>query len=436
MPITAYKQYCPRTCGATQGYERLHAKRYVLLIVTKNKMRLNRRMFDRKNFGFVMLLVLILFSCNTESKTSKKQIPGDNQKRNFKNDLSIIDNYLNQIDSSSQYYVVSGKKSTSIKGRKGTILYIVPSNLETEKGLAVFDSIKIELKELHTQKELVLANAQTVSEGKLLESGGAYYINLSCGKETLRIKKNKSIKVEFPKISDKGMSLFDGKNDSLGNMNWFDLGKKLGANKIPEYNLITIAVPPRINDNLVRLKSGIIIEMEEWEYQVRIRRNDPYLDSSQVIRRRISGGFDRAEEEEIKFIQKGEKNNEIKETLYKAVEIKKLGWINCDRFYEIKDKTNLGLAFNKGDNIESAVLFIVFKDINSVMKNYFLQSDNIYSAEFKDIPVGQKVKLISITTKKNEIFTFQSDIIIEPNKTITINYKKSNLNNINSLFDL
>ena len=74
--------------------------------------------------------------------------------------------------------------------------------------------------------------------------------------------------------------------------------------------------------------------MEEWEYQVRIRRNDPYLDSSQVIRR--SGGFDRAEEEEIKFIQKGEKNNEIKETLYKAVEIKKLGWINCDRFYEIK----------------------------------------------------------------------------------------------------
>ena len=391
-------------------------------------------MFDRQNFGFVMLL--ILFSCNTESKTSKKQIPGDNQKRDFKNDLSIIDNYLNQIDSSSQYYVVSGKKSTSIKGRKGTILYIVPSNLETEKGLAVFDSIKIELKELHTQKELVLANAQTVSEGKLLESGGAYYINLSCGKETLRIKKNKSIKVEFPKISDKGMSLFDGKNDSLGNMNWFDLGKKLGANKIPEYNLITIAVPPRINDNLVRLKSGIIIEMEEWEYQVRIRRNDPYLDSSQVIRRRRSGGFDRAEEEEIKFIQKGEKNNEIKETLYKAVEIKKLGWINCDRFYEIKDKTNLGLAFNKGDNIESAVLFIVFKDINSVMKNYFLQSDNIYSAEFKDIPVGQKVKLISITTKKNEIFTFQSDIIIEPNKTITINYKKSNLNNINSLFDL
>ena len=70
------------------------------------------------------------------------------------------------------------------------------------------------------------------------------------------------------------------------------------------------------------------------------------------------------------------------------------------------------------------------------MKNYFLQSDNIYSAEFKDIPVGQKVKLISITTKKNEIFTFQSEIIIEPNKTITINYKKSNLNNINSLFDL
>ena len=393
-------------------------------------MRINRRMFDRQNFGFVMLL--ILFSCNTESKTSKKQIPGDNQKRDFKNDLSIIDNYLNQIDSSSQYYVVSGKKSTSIKGRKGTILYIVPSNLETEKGLAVFDSIKIELKELHTQKELVLANAQTVSEGKLLESGGAYYINLSCGKETLRIKKNKSIKVEFPKISDKGMSLFNGKNDSLGNMNWFDLGKKLGVNKIPENKSIAIAGPPR-RYNLVRLKSGIIIEIDEWEYYERIRMNDPRLDSSQVIRKSVR--FDRAEEEENKFIQKGEKNKIINEVLYKAVEIKKLGWINCDRFIDIKKKTNLVVSYDKKDTIESAVLFLVFKDINSVMKNYFVLRNGLNNSVFTNIPVGQKVKLISISVKNNEIFIYQSDLTIELNKAITVNHKKSTSNNLSSLFD-
>ena len=382
------------------------------------------------NFSYLILFTLILFSCNTESDTSKKQNPGDNEKRDFKNDLSITDNYLSQMDSSSQFYVVSGKKSTTIIGRKGTILHIIPSNLETEKGLAFFDSIKIELKELHTQKELLFANAQTVSDGKLLESGGAYYINLSCGKERLRIKKNKSIKIEFPKISDKDMSLFDGKVDSLGNMNWFELGKKLIAIKKPVIQNRTVAVPR--NDFRVLLKSRKIIRMNEMEYQERIRSKDPWLDSSQVIDR--PGMFNRTEEE-IKFIQKGGNNKIINEAIYKATEIKKLGWINCDRFYELKDKTNLTLSFNKSDNIQSAVLFLVFKDINSVMKNYYIKSDNTVSSVLKDVPVGQKVKLISITTKKNEILTFQSEIMIETNKTIIINHKKSNSNDLNSLFE-
>ena len=337
------------------------------------------------------------------------------------------------MDSSSQFYVVSGKKSTTIIGRKGTILHIIPSNLETEKGLAFFDSIKIELKELHTQKELLFANAQTVSDGKLLESGGAYYINLSCGKERLRIKKNKSIKIEFPKISDKDMSLFDGKVDSLGNMNWFELGKKLIAIKKPVIQNRTVAVPRNVF--IVLLKSRKIIEMNEKEYQERIRSKDPWLDSSQVIDVIDRPGMFNRTEEEIKFIQKGGNNKIINEAIYKATEIKKLGWINCDRFYELKDKTNLTLSFNKSDNIQSAVLFLVFKDINSVMKNYYIKSDNTVSSVFKDVPVGQKVKLISITTKKIEILTFQSEIMIETKKTIIINHKKSNSNDLNSLFE-
>ena len=391
---------------------------------------------NRTNYSYLILFTLILFSCNPELETSKKQNPGDNEKRDFKNDLSLTDNYLSQMDSSSQFFVVSGKKSTTIIGRKGTIVHIIPFNLETEKGLAFFDSIKIELKELHTQKELLFANAQTVSDGKLLESGGAYYINLSCGKERLRIKKNKSIKIEFPKISDKDMSLFEGKVDSLGNMNWLDLDKKLIARKNPVIQnrvaTYTAAAPGR-RIIVVRLKSGIIEELDEKDYLQRIRRKDPWLDSSQVIGR--PGMFDGSQKEENKFIEKGGNNKIINDALYKATEIKKLGWINCDRFSEIKDKTNLTLSFNKSDNIESAVLCLVFKDIKSVMKNYYVKSNNTVSSVFKNVPVGQKVKLISITTKKNEILTFQSEIMIETNKTIIINHKKSISNDLYSLFE-
>ena len=97
--------------------------------------------------------------------------------------------------------------------------------------------------------KLTFANAQTVSDGKLLESGGAYYINLSCGKERLRIKKNKSIKIEFPKISDKDMSLFDGKVDSLGNIIIYDPEYNSATNPV-YYQSPNIIVPNPANNNV------------------------------------------------------------------------------------------------------------------------------------------------------------------------------------------
>ena len=387
-----------------------------------------RRKIEWRTYSFLFWVALVLISCNNKDKP--QQNPQSYQKSDSKVELANIDKLMIQNDSSSQFYFVSGKMPTKLIGKKGTVLYIVPSDLETEKGLDVSDSIAIELKELHSQKELVMANAQTVSDKKLLETGGAYYLSLSCVGQKLRIKKDKSFKLEFPIISTKKMTLFYGKSDSLGNMNWFDSGKQLSSIK-ESMTQFKSAAPPRPRMITIRLKTGKVINMYEWEYQQKINNKDKSLNSSKVINRNSRVVYD---EEENMFFEKG--NKEVNEALYKAVELKNLGWINCDRFYDIKEKTNLVVSYDKKDNIESSVLFLVFKDINSVMKNYFILKNNIYYSEFNNIPVGQKVKLISITVKNNEVFTYHSDLTIKLNKMITVNHKKSNINDINSLFDL
>ena len=95
-----------------------------------------------------------------------------------------------------------------------------PNNLELENGKALGKNLKIELKELTNQMDLFKNNTQTVSNGKLLVSGGSYFIDITSDAEKVKLKKDKTMEVEFPKITNKNMELFYGERDSLNQMNW------------------------------------------------------------------------------------------------------------------------------------------------------------------------------------------------------------------------
>ena len=106
------------------------------------------------------------------------------------------------------------------KNKLGTTIYINPNDLETLDGKPLTENIEIELKELTNQLELFGTNTQTVSNGKLLVSGGAYYLNMKSNGKQLKIKDGKNINIDFPKLTNEKMSLFYGQKDSLGIMNW------------------------------------------------------------------------------------------------------------------------------------------------------------------------------------------------------------------------
>jgi hypothetical protein len=379
------------------------------------------------------ILFSVFFSCQNQEPPNQKKNTTINQVQSFKEDFLKVDSLINLSENPSQFFTISCTKKATIVGKKGTILHVEPNNLETENGSVIKDSITIELKELHNQKDLAISNAQTISEGKLLESGGAYYIAMKSGGQRLRIKKDKTLKVEFPRISVKEMSLFYGERDSLGNINWNTTENQFENDTMPiaKTNSKIVALPERLL--VIEFDKSKRVIMSESEY-LQSKRTGEFVNSRIIDRFSGDQGGPMKKNEEKEYL-KEEENQRINGRVYKAIELNKLGWINCDRFNDEAEKTDLKLTFSSSENIQSAVVLLIFKDINSVMKNYYVSSPQSNSSLFANIPVGQKVKLIGISLKNLETYTYTSEFTITPNQTLNIHPEKNNSQDLAKLFD-
>ena len=81
------------------------------------------------------------------------------------------------------------------------------------------------------------------------------------------------------------------------------------------------------------------------------------------------------------------KMNQKYEVLYETVELKQLGWINCDAFAAFPNKTTLAVEFENKEETESALVFLKFKKRNSLMQLcYYNGTINPAFNRFENIP--------------------------------------------------
>lgn len=108
----------------------------------------------------------------------------------------------------------------------------------------------------------------------------------------------------------------------------------------------------------------------------------------------------------------------------------KLGWINCDRFWDLEDskKTNLIV---KVPNLKDTKVQLIFKEIKSIL-NGFQENGNIV---FNDVPLNSQVKIIGISYRDGKPTmaireTSIDSTIIELNefKEFTLDQLKEQLN--------
>lgn len=357
-------------------------------------------------FTFLLVLFLGLAGCrkedtqdnNTVTKTAKKA-------PDWKADHAKLAELLRQFEEPSQKFNVPSGKVTKVTGKKGTVISINPDNLMTENGQPLGKEIEVELKELTDTEALLRANASTTSDGRLLVSGGAYYINLTSDGQKLKLKPGRTLSVQFPKLSTKEMSLFYGTRDSLGRMNWKPTAEKFKSISKPRS-----------------------IEKEQDEISTDYDDIMSYIEGGQ--NKPLSKEDKRAIAEEAKF-------EAFSKKLYATAELQQLGWINCDRFYDAENKTSLEYAFDGKDTIVDARVFLVFRDINSAMEDvYFVFRNTRYNSRFENIPIGAKTRLIAITLKNGKAYTYKSDLTIEPNQTLTLPLKETDTKDVATLFSL
>ncbi len=154
-------------------------------------------------FAIVTILTLIYFSVFNSDKAYLKS------KLNFESEY--IQNFRVAVDTVIE-----------VIGEKGTEIRFNPEDLQTISNKPfIGDSLNIELIELINKQDLLLANAQTISNNKWLVSGGAFKIDVKYKGEFLVLKEGKTVEAQFPKnTSEGGMQIFYGGRDEEDNMSW------------------------------------------------------------------------------------------------------------------------------------------------------------------------------------------------------------------------
>lgn len=150
---------------------------------------------------------------------------------------------------SPEIFTIRGDNDTVIE-TKGGIILTIPANAFLNKGNAISGDIEIEIKEAFDPFEIMKAGLSTTSDGKLLETGGMFYINAKENGNNLTIAQNKGVYASIPdKNPGKDMMLFDGKRMADGQINW--VAPKPFENKLHAVDILSLNFyPPHFLDSL------------------------------------------------------------------------------------------------------------------------------------------------------------------------------------------
>ena len=434
-----------------------------------------------------VLTACFLFSCNSKkgknsiAVTENASLPADTVYVLPDNFFDIRENNTRFENSVTQKFTVPGKKISIITGSKGLKVTINPSALELEDGSPVEGKIDVRIIELTTGNDLFKSNAATVSNGRLLASGGSYFIGMENNGQKIKLKKGHKLPVDFPVITKQEMELFYGERDSAGSMNWVKAGDKLEQQfEEIQFNTISSGTSIVLKEPTIKSKYHLFNKLNAKVYfmnklmtlsdmvaEFKKRGIDKIIDTlyynwyggNDIVysyNERVDDGYRHgrqyrviSREELCREKEEMEKANvEYKNALeaqsqkamtsqlkkyYAPATIGTLGWINCDRFYDNKQCTDTELDIPITLNYSQIEYFIIFKSFNGLLNKKIK-----FTAETKVIleklPVGEAVTLIAFAKNKGVIYQAKEDFIIGRNKKVAVEFNTITPEELSSIF--
>jgi hypothetical protein len=314
--------------------------------------------------------------------------------------LLVTSGEIKLDEKNRQCFSFNPSKDKMITTESGSRFYFPPNAFETIDGVTVINqNISICIWEFMDKKSLVFAGLTTHSDDKMLETAGSFYIEARLNNEKLQLKKSESYTVEMPtKKSFPDMFTYYG-NQKDGLIDWEVNSNEpaLADGEFPQEK--TPPPPPKI-----KAKQKIEEETEYEDEDVDVW-DAPFASNEDAV-------LDAPYIESVQSID------------FYQISAGKLGWINCDRFYDVKNTSTLAIRV---DSDSAMVVRLVFRDINSVMPCY-TNSNHSDQYQATGIPTGEKVLILAYSVKdKNAVFGYK-EVIIGENETEQIS-----LNNLTKI---
>lgn len=162
---------------------------------------------------------LILIACHSPQVALKPIAPINQDSLRLAEEKKLAER-IRRLDASSEFYTISTQQPVIINGKKGSSIRINPANLQTASGAPLKDSITIELKELTSRDEQLIAGAPASSDGQMLITAGSFFLGIRQGDEDVELKPGKTLRIQLPRVSDEPMQLFYGEINEAGRLNW------------------------------------------------------------------------------------------------------------------------------------------------------------------------------------------------------------------------
>lgn len=280
-----------------------------------------------------------------------------------------------------QTFTINPREDSRLVGEQGTVINIPAYTLQLQNG-STPSEMTVELKEVYGGGQLVQANLHTASGGRMLRSGGTIHLDASTNGKPAQVASGKHLDLEFPHGEEvtENMEVFNGRIDRSGNFDWIP---KAGIVQLESRVLEEFY----INDVKVS-KEEYMARMQAWEDRKAER-----------------------ERQEAEWAKEQEINNEIAANAEAMdaylLKSDQLGWINCDEFYDVENKTDVIVYV---DTTYRPSVRMVFDNISSVMGGDY--DHRMGTVTFKDVPVGESVQLVGYSIMDGTAYMDNRNVIV------------------------
>jgi hypothetical protein len=410
----------------------------------------------------------VIPSQSTDSKTKSGQ--------NLLNDLSLDAAQLYKgFMPKSQAFEFKGTESDirRVDCKGGTVLIFDPKNFEFEDGTPARGNITLKVTEYLDKSEMILSPLSTVTDdNRPLESAGMVHTYAYSQGKMLRLKQGEKMKIGFRVTDEEKFQLFEGTPQTGTNtVSWLltkdpnpisqivfnkvDKPAKFYKNDLEEHLTVEIRRTPAMKsyqaqgfdiaailtfDKLGKIVDARLAESKTTYSEMgidtaylgvfkRMKNWSPAFKNGKPVRSRQLVAFNfsgfRDESAVMRHITAEAYAKSMHVTLERLLTLPdddlltfptvRLGWINCDRFYN-DPRPKASLLVNVGN--EAANVKVVLKKMKAIMGTNLSRDRLFYSPS---LPIGELVNVVAIK-KVDEQYYFAMQETTVDNKTISLSF--------------